>query len=113
MPKAAPLKPPVGGTVLIDSRRRTACLRLRPREGFEDAVLGVEIVGVDENGERFANTDWPLRLSFPVFVLNALEYFGGAGKAGPAASVQPGQMVDAAQRRQPPIRCKCARPAAS
>src|SRR5438034_3353181 len=41
-------------------------LPISPRDGFEDAVLGAEIVGSNEQGERYANTDWPLRLSFPV-----------------------------------------------
>ncbi len=86
------LKPPAGGTVLIDSHAGPL-LAIAPRDGFEDAVLGAEIVGFDEKGERFANTDWPLRLSFPVFVLNALTYFGGSATAAAASNVQPGHSV--------------------
>jgi hypothetical protein len=92
--EGTPLKGPPGSTVLIDSNAGPL-LAIAPREGYEDAVLGVEIVSTDEKGERYANTDWPLRLSFPVFVLNALEYLAagsdasGAGSVG--ASVSPGR----------------------
>ena len=86
------LKPPTGATVLIDSHVGPL-FALAPRDGFEDAVLSAEIVGADEKGQRFANTDWPLRLSFPVFALNTLVYFGGSGSAAAAASVEPGQTV--------------------
>ncbi len=86
------LKPPTGATVLIDSHVGPL-FALAPRDGFEDAVLSAEIVGADEMGQRFANTDWPLRLSFPVFALNTLVYFGGSGSAAAAANVEPGQTV--------------------
>ncbi|HEV3138508.1 MAG TPA: hypothetical protein VGZ26_11405, partial [Pirellulales bacterium] len=87
-----PLKLPPGGTVLIDSDAG-ALFAIAPRGGFEDAVLGAEIVGTDEQGQRYANTDWPLRLSFPVFMLNALRYFSGTGTAAATASVQPGHSI--------------------
>jgi hypothetical protein len=87
-----PLVPPAGGTVLVDSDAG-ALLAIAPRGGFEDAVLGAEIVGTNDEGQRYANTDWPLRLSFPVFILNALEYFGGSATAAETASVQPGHTI--------------------
>src|SRR5207253_8115540 len=87
-----PLKPPTGRTQLIEADAGTL-FALAPREGFEDAVLGVEIVGVDDKGEKYANTDWPLRLSFPVFMLNVLEYFGGNREMATALSVAPGRLV--------------------
>jgi hypothetical protein len=87
-----PLKPPVGSTVLVDTNVGVL-FAIGPREGFEDAVLGADIVGTDDKGEHYANTDWPLRLSFPVFVLNALSYFTGSAGAVSAASVQPGQSI--------------------
>ncbi len=89
--EAMPLKPPAGSTTLI-SMDAGALFAIAARDGFEDAVLGAEIVGTNEQGERYANTDWPLRLSFPVFVLNALSYFGNAS-ASAATSVQPGHPV--------------------
>ncbi len=86
------LTAPQGGTVLVDSHAGPL-FAIAPRGAFEDAVLAADIIGSDEQGQRFANTDWPLRLSFPVFVMNALRYFGGASAAGAAANVQPGQSV--------------------
>lgn len=90
--EATALKPPAGSTVLI-STDGGVLFAIGPRDGFEDAVLGAEIVGTNEQGERYANTDWPLRLSFPVFILNALSYFGNATSALGAANVQPGSSV--------------------
>ena len=90
--EGTPLKGPPGSTVLIDSNVG-ALLAIAPREGFEDAVMGVEIVSTDEKGDRYANTDWPLRLSFPVFILNTLEYLAAGREVGGRGSVQPGQPV--------------------
>jgi hypothetical protein len=87
--EASPLVPPPGATELV-STDAGPLLAIAPREGFEDAVLGAEIVGHDAKGERYANSDWPLRLSFPVFVLNALGYFTDAATAG-SPSIQPGR----------------------
>jgi len=87
-----PLRVPEGGTVLVETDRGPL-LAIAPRESFEDAVLGAEIVGLDNHGQRYANTDWPLRLSFPVFVFNSLGYFGEGGASQSATSVQPGQGV--------------------
>jgi len=84
---------PTGGTVLIDSHAGPM-FAIAPRGPYEDAVLAAEIVGTDADGQRYANTDWPLRLSFPVFVLNAIRYFGDADAAGAGATVQPGQTVN-------------------
>ena len=88
--EALVLKPPGGGAVLV-STDQGPLLAIAPRDSFEDAVLGGEIVGRTDGGQQFANSDWPLRLSFPVFVLNALSYLGGAETGG--LSVQPGQPV--------------------
>lgn len=90
--EGASLKVPPGGTVLVDSSVGPL-VAIAPREGFEDAVLGVEIVSTDDKGDRYANTDWPLRLSFPVFVLNALEYLAAGREVAGRLPVQPGQSV--------------------
>lgn len=82
------LKPPVGATILV-STDKGPLLAIAPRDGFEDAVLGAEIVGTNEQAERYANSDWPLRLSFPVFILNTLSYFSDVSNAG-VMSLQPG-----------------------
>ncbi len=67
---------PPGSQRLIDSNRGTL-LAIGPREGFEDAVLGFGFYTKDDKGEATDNTTWPLRLSFPVFFHNILEYLGG------------------------------------
>lgn len=84
--------PPTGGATLIDADAG-GLLAIGPREGFEDAVMGFEIISVGENGAAQFNTDWPLRQSFPVFVLNVLEYLGGSRNALSAPSAKPGASV--------------------
>jgi hypothetical protein len=86
------LVPPQGSSTLITTSAGPL-LAIAPRGTRQDAVLGATLVGADENGERFANTDWPLRVSFPVFILNALQFLTGAEGAGAVISVQPGQPV--------------------
>jgi len=71
--EATPLVPPPGGTVLMHSSAGPL-LAVAPRQGYEDAVLAFPIFDDDE-----VPTNWPLRLSFPLFTLNALEYLGGRG----------------------------------
>ncbi len=90
--EATPLKPPHGSTVLV-STDAGPLFAIAPRDGFEDAVLGAEIVGTGEAGQREVNTDWPLRLSFPIFMMNAISYFGGASTAGGEPSIQPGRSI--------------------
>ncbi len=87
---ARPLNVPTGGTVLIDSHRGVL-LAIAPREGFEDLVQAFEIVGQNAQGTRYANTDWPIRTSFPVFLGNVLTYLGGASPEAVQTIAQPGQ----------------------
>lgn len=82
--KGTPLSPPRGSTVLIDSTAGPLAA-IAPREGFEDLVLGFAVGGPN------VNTNWPVRLSFPVFVLNALQYLGGGVSAQNSAGGKPGQ----------------------
>jgi hypothetical protein len=82
-----PLLPPAGAQALVDTSAGPI-LAIAAREGFEDAVLGCEIVGANGIG-----TNWPLRLSFPVFVLNLLEYFGGGQTALATGNLRPGNSV--------------------
>ncbi len=89
--EAAPLKPPAGGRALITADVGIL-LAIAPRDGFEDAVLSPEIVGGADTGEHYANTDWPLRLSFPVFALNALTYLSGAEESG-ETNLGPGHIL--------------------
>jgi len=70
------VRPPLGGAVLVDSTAGPVAAAA-PRDQYEDVVLGFEIVGRNDQGEATVNTNWPRRLSFPAFWLNALEYLGG------------------------------------
>ena len=83
------VRPPAGATVLIDTAEG-ALMAIAPRGGFEDAALGAAIVAAGPAGSLVANTDWPLRLSFPVFVLNTLAYLGGTDELVTTRSIQPG-----------------------
>ena len=85
-----PLQPPPGGSALIDADIGPL-FAIAPREGFEDAVFGFEILGADDRGEIEPKTDWVIRRSFPVFVLNVVRYLGGLTASAQAASVRPGQ----------------------
>lgn len=83
------LKPPPGGSVLIDSVIGPL-MAIAPRGGYEDAVLGFAIIETNEQGEKLVNSDWFVRLSFPVFCKNVLEYLGGNAGAPTLPSIQPG-----------------------
>ncbi len=89
---ATPLQLPIGGTALVDSHLGTL-IGIAPREGFEDLVQAFPLVSVDEQGERRANTDWPIRVSFPVFIGNVLSYLGGSTWEADESFIQPGQPV--------------------
>ena len=84
--EAIPLHPPPGSVVLIDSSlvqeetEHAAIFAIAPRDSFEDAVLGMDIVNMAAN---VANTNWPIRVSFPIFVNNVLRYLGGGGRSFP------------------------------
>ncbi|MDA7951321.1 MAG: VWA domain-containing protein [Pirellulaceae bacterium] len=65
----------MGGQVLIDSVHGPLA-QIGPRERFEDLVLGFSIT-YQEDGRELANTDWPLRYSFPLFIQNSIEYLTG------------------------------------
>lgn len=94
--EAAPLKVPSGATVLVDSHVGPM-MAIAPRDGFEDLVLAFPFIDeiTDENGVKRlrAVTNWQGRSSFPVFMLNLLQYFGG-GQAGlDALNAPPGGQV--------------------
>jgi hypothetical protein len=87
------LDPPPGATVLIDSTAGPIAA-IAPREAYQDAVLGFEIVGQAADGSRTVNTNWPRRLSFPTFCLNALEYLAGGTEDSQPSSTRPGRPVE-------------------
>ena len=83
--------PPVGGASLIDSDQGTI-LAVGPRDGFEDVVVGFDIVSTSD-GAAEINTNWMIRRSFPVFFLNVIEYLGGASSSASTPSTKPGTAV--------------------
>jgi hypothetical protein len=87
------VQPPAGGAVLIESTAGPIAA-IAPRDSYQDAVLGFEIVGQDADGTRTANTNWPIRPSFPTFWLNALEYLASRGEEQESAAVRPGRPVE-------------------
>ena len=94
--EATPLVVPRGGRVLVDSDAGPL-LALAPRDAFEDAVMG--FVFLDETAEpggatrRFPGTNWWIRPSFPVFVLNLLDYLASGGDGLEGATIRPGTPV--------------------
>ncbi|MCP4194600.1 MAG: VWA domain-containing protein [Planctomycetaceae bacterium] len=98
--EGTPLTLPAGGSILIDSQLGPI-MGIAPREGFEDLVQGFEIVGEDDAGETFANTDWPIRTSFPIFIGNVLTYLGGSKVEAAQVSSRPGQPI--ALRTRTPV----------
>ncbi len=80
---------PDGGTELV--RTDAGILAgVAPREGYQDAVLAMALSKRGTDGST-PNTDWPIKRSFPVFLLNSLEYLGGAVSSAGAKTIKPGQ----------------------
>jgi len=90
--EATPLQGPRGVTKLLDTPKGPIAA-IAPREGYEDTVLGFELYGTEADGSKYANTNWIVKLSFPVFMLNAVNYLGGRADAQEAAGYRPGQTV--------------------
>jgi hypothetical protein len=70
------LEGPPGSLSLIESTSGTIAM-LGPRDGFLDFVLGFAIIETDGNGTTTVNSDWPKKLSFPVFMQNVVQELGG------------------------------------
>ncbi len=95
------IETPPGGTTLmdasigqeVDKRAVGSVCSIAPRQGFEDAVLGFEIIGAYDDGKVGGKTDWPRRLSFPIFMQNVVTHLGGAGNALATPTTRPGDSV--------------------
>lgn len=83
---------PRGGASLADSTVGPL-LVIAPRESFEDAVLGFDILTREGAGQAF-NTNWPKSHSFPTFWLNALDYFVARSRGAAGESFKPGAAVE-------------------
>jgi hypothetical protein len=71
-------------------------MAIAPREGFEDVALGflasIYRVSVEE-GKPSSYVGWPVKQSFPVFILNVCDYLGGRLDLIAAGNVPPGRPV--------------------
>jgi len=85
--EATPLVPPAGGAWLVDSQAGPLAA-IAPRQAWQDLVLGFALV--DEQG---VGTNWPLKPSFPVFVFNLLDYFGGSTDSLVPSELRPGDVA--------------------
>ncbi|TWT68299.1 vWA domain-containing protein [Crateriforma conspicua] len=83
---------PDGSAVLVEGDAGPV-LTIAPRDGYQDLVLGFEVVSQDDDGATVANTNWYAERSWPVFILNVLRYLAGAAEAGGAPSHPTGQTV--------------------
>jgi len=83
------LTPPDGATDLLVAESGPV-LSLAPREGFEDLVLGFDILSSTPTGGTAFNTDWQVQRSWPVFVFNLTRYLTGASDMGGRGFHRPG-----------------------
>lgn len=89
--KASGVKGPPG-TVDLLTANEGVLIAIGPRASFQDVVLGFTLTD-EEAGTSFPVTDWPGRISFPVFMFNTLEFLGRLGQKEIASSVRPGQSI--------------------
>jgi hypothetical protein len=87
------LHAPPGATRLIETTKGLL-FGLAPREGFEDAVLGIDFYSTDEQGNTVVTTNWPIRQSFPTLVFGVLSYLGGQSQVLAGDSVPPGGSIE-------------------
>ncbi|MFO0945429.1 MAG: VWA domain-containing protein [Planctomycetota bacterium] len=79
---------PSGADRLMECDKGTVLFSM-PRGIFTDVVQTFPIVGEDGNWQ----TDWPLKLSFPLYVMNLVRVLGGAeGEA--RSTFRPGEIVN-------------------
>jgi hypothetical protein len=90
--KGRAVKGPPGSSNLIGADVGPVLI-LAPRDGYQDMVLGFEIMSTDTDGSTMTNTNWYAERSWPVFVLNVLRYLAGAAEAAGAPSYRPGETV--------------------
>ncbi|TWU49750.1 vWA domain-containing protein [Rubripirellula reticaptiva] len=86
------VKGPVGSTELV-AADSGPMLVLSPRDGYQDLVLGFEVISTDADGLTETNTNWYAERSWPVFLLNVLRYLAGAAEATGSPSFRPGETV--------------------
>ena len=68
-------------------------MAIAPRAGFQDVVVGFSLIEFDDDANTVINTDWPNKLSFPLFIQNSLTWLGGASKFSSTSGTRPGELV--------------------
>ena len=86
------IKGPEGATTLFEANIGPLMV-IAQRDGFEDVALGMEIFGTFKDGDVGPKTEWPIRRSFPVFIMNTLRYLGGTRGSLAVAGVRPGDPI--------------------
>ncbi len=86
------LQPPRGAVNLITADIGPV-LSLSPRDGFQDLVMGFDILSATNDGGRAYNTDWPVQRSWPVFIYNVMRFLGGAVDTSGALNILPGEVA--------------------
>lgn len=83
---------PQGSIPLLETLEGSV-MTIAPRGGFEDLVIGFPLVEYLESGDISVNSDWPRKLSFPIFVQNLMVYLGGGAKFSATRVFSPGEVV--------------------
>lgn len=73
---------------LIEGSQNLVLLAAIPRQAFTDLVLTFPLVGADGKW----NTNWPLKVSFPLFLRNVVLNLGNVRDAGTEEALKPGQV---------------------
>lgn len=71
---------------LIEGSQNLVLLAAIPRQAFTDLVLTFPLLTADGSW----NTNWPLKVSFPLFLRNTLIYLGNVRDAGTEEPIKPG-----------------------
>lgn len=74
---------------LIEGSQNLVLLAAVPRQAYTDLVLAFPLM----TNEGRWNTNWPLRVSFPLWVRNVLLSLGNVKDAGAEEAIKPGQPV--------------------
>lgn len=85
------LKPPDGATIVMRTGSGPI-FSIARRGAYQDAVLGFSLREMVED-KMYTNTNWPIRNSFPVFMLSMLENVGGLASQRNVLNVKPGDIA--------------------
>ncbi len=86
------LSGPTGAIPLAQSLNGPAMM-IAPRGSYEDLVIGFPLIEYDADGNTNINSDWPRKLSFPLFTQNILTYLGGASRFSFSRPFQTGEVI--------------------